>query len=345
MRERKFELAAWEVYEVGKTWVEADGDVAEAIDFLEYYGREMIRLSSPPKLTPYPGEAAQLIYIPLGVGLVIPPWNFPLAILVGTTSASFVTGNAVILKPSSDAPMIATRFMEILEEVGLPQGVVNLLTGPGGEVGNYLVGHPKVRFINFTGSKEVGLQIVERAATTAPGQIWIKRVVAEMGGKDAIIVDDEADLNDALLGVVSSAFGFQGQKCSACSRAIVLDPIYDKFLEGLVERTSRLRVDMPKNPEADLGPVINERAFRSILEYIELGKAEGRLLCGGEPAHFLQSGYFIKPTIFADVKPEARIAQEEIFGPVLSVIKARDFDEAIRIANSTVYGLTGSVYT
>lgn len=345
MRYYKFELAAWEVYEVGKTWVEADADVAEAIDFLEYYGREILKLSAPQPLIPYPGEADELVYIPLGVGLVIPPWNFPLAILVGTTSASFVTGNTVILKPSSDAPMIATRFVEILEEVGLPPGVVNLITGPGGEVGDYLVGHPRIRFINFTGSKEVGLRIVERAAITAPGQIWIKRVVAEMGGKDAIIIDDEADLNDALSGVIASAFGFQGQKCSACSRAIVLHPIYDRFLESLVERASRLRVDMPRNPEADLGPVINERAFRSILDYIELGRGEGRLCCGGEPVHPLQTGYFIKPTVFADVRPDARIAQEEIFGPVLVVIRAKDFDEAIEIANSTVYGLTGSVYT
>ncbi len=343
MRKRRFELDAWMVYEVGKNWIEADADLCEAIDFLEFYGREILRLSQPQPLTPIPGEVNELLYIPLGLGVVIPPWNFPMSIMTGMTSASFVSGNTVILKPSSDSPLTAYKFMEILKEVGLPPGVVNFLPGPGSTVGNSLVAHPKTRFIAFTGSKEVGLGIVELAAKTQPSQIWIKRVIAEMGGKDAIIVDNEAELDKAVEGVVVSAYGFQGQKCSACSRAIVVEDVYDEFLDRLVERIKGIKMGPAEDYENFMGPVINERAFNSIMNYIEIGKGEGRLLCGGEPG--IDEGWFIKPTVIADVQSKARIAQEEIFGPVLAVIRAKDFDDALRIANDTIYGLTGSVYT
>ncbi len=343
MRQKRFEIDALMVYEVGKNWLEADADTAEAIDFLEFYAREAIRYAQPQPLTPYPGELNELEYIPLGVGVVIPPWNFPCAIMVGMTSAALVTGNTVVLKPSSDSPTIAYKFMEILEQAGMPPGVVNFITGPGGGVGNYLVGHPKTRFISFTGSKAVGLGIVELAAKTQPGQIWIKRVIAEMGGKDAIIVDSEADLNDACTGVITSAFGFQGQKCSACSRLILDAKVYDSFLPMIIEKAKAIKVGPTKDYNNYLGPVINQKAFESILNYIEIGKKEGRLLCGGDKAG--GNGYFIQPTIIADVKPDARIAQEEIFGPVLAVIKAKDFDDALTIANNTEYGLTGAVYT
>ncbi len=343
MRKRKLELSAWEVYEVGKPWPEADGDVAEAIDFLEFYGREMIRYAQPQPLVRIPLEKNEQVYIPLGVGIVIPPWNFPLAILVGMTSASIVTGNTVVLKPSSDSPTIGAKFMEILNEVGLPPGVVNFLPGSGAEVGDYLVSHPKTRFISFTGSKAVGLRINELAAKHVPGQIWIKRVVAEMGGKDVILVEEDADLEEAAQGVIASAYGFQGQKCSACSRAVVSSKIYDRFLDMLVERAKRIKVGPAKDPENYMGPVINEKAFSSISEYIETGKREGRLCFGGGKVE--GNGYFLQPTIIADVDPHARIAQEEIFGPVLAVIKADGFDQALQIANCTEYGLTGSLYT
>jgi 1-pyrroline-5-carboxylate dehydrogenase len=353
MRRRRFEMAAWMVYEVGKSWIEADGDVAEAIDFLEFYGREALRYDEPQPVTPYPGELNELFYIPLGVGAVIPPWNFPCAIMVGMTAAALVTGNTVILKPSSDAPTIAAKFMEVLEEAGLPAGVVNFLPGSGASCGDVLVGHPLMRFIAFTGSKEVGLHIIELAAKHQPGQIWIKRVIAEMGGKDTIIVDSEADVADAAAGVVASAFGFQGQKCSACSRVVVDATVYDHFLELLLPKVKAITVGPTRDPKNYLGPVINQKAFESILGYITIGKNEGRLLTGGAPglaasslaASSLASGYFLEPVVFADVAPTARIAQEEIFGPVLAVIRSRDFDGALTIANNTEYGLTGAVYS
>ena len=344
MRRRRLEIDAWEVLEEGKGWLEADADVAEAIDFLEFYGREMLRYAGEQPLVQIQGEKAELFYIPLGVGIIVPPWNFPMAILCGMTSAAVATGNTVILKPSSDSPKIGHLFMEIMKEAGLPQGVINYITGSGSVVGDYLVKHPKTRFISFTGSKEVGLRIVEQAAVTREGQKWIKRVVAEMGGKDAIIVDNESDIDAAVEGVAYSAFGFQGQKCSACSRAIVVADIYDEFLDKLVAKTKTLTVGPTKYYENFMGPVINERAFNTILSYIEKGKKEGgRLMVGGEAAE--GNGYFIKPTIIADVKPGDTIEQEEIFGPVLAVIKAENFDKAIAIANDTVYGLTGAVYT
>ncbi|MEO0071220.1 MAG: L-glutamate gamma-semialdehyde dehydrogenase [candidate division WOR-3 bacterium] len=343
MRSRRFEFDAAMVLEVGKNWIEADADFAEAIDFLEFYSREAIRYDQPCGVTPYSGEIQEVRYIPLGAGVIIPPWNFPCAIMAGMTTAAAVSGNTVVLKPASDAPLIAAMFMECLEEAGLPPGVVNYLTGPGGTVGNYLVEHPKTRFISFTGSKDVGLKIVESAGKLAPGQIWIKRVVAEMGGKDCIIVDSEADLNSAVEGVVVSAFGFQGQKCSACSRLVLDAKIYDQFLDMLIARVKKIKMGPVEEPENWLGPVINAGAFKKIMDYIALGKNEGRLLCGGKGDD--REGFFIQPTIFADVKRNARIAQEEIFGPVLAVIKARNFTDALDIANSTEYGLTGAVYT
>jgi 1-pyrroline-5-carboxylate dehydrogenase len=343
LRDRRIEMAAWQVYEVGKSWVEADADVAEAIDFLDFYGREMIRLAGPQPLVDYPGEKNELKYIPLGVGAVIPPWNFPGAIMIGMTSASFVAGNTVLLKPSSDSPTIAAKFFEILQEVKLPAGVVNFVPGPGRSVGDTFVRHPKTRYIAFTGSMDVGLKINKLAAETVEGQIWIKRVIAEMGGKDAIIVDSDTDVDAAVQGVVLSAFGYQGQKCSACSRAIIVREIYDEFLEKLVRETQKIKVGSPIDRTNFMGPVINEGAMRSIMEYIDIGKKEGRLLVGGEKAP--GDGYFIQPTVIADVDPNARIAKEEIFGPVLAVIRAEDFDNALEIANDTIYGLTGAVYT
>jgi 1-pyrroline-5-carboxylate dehydrogenase len=343
LRRRKHEFSAWLVKEAGKSWAEADADTAEAIDFMEFYGREMIRYSERQPLTPLAGENNELFYIPLGVGVVIPPWNFPLAIMVGMTTAALVTGNTVVLKPASTTPVIAAQFMEILKEAGVPDGVVNFVPGSGAEVGDYLVDHPLTRFISFTGSREVGLRINERAAKTQKGQKWIKRVIAEMGGKDSIIVDKDADLEQAAAAIVASAFGFQGQKCSACSRAIIHEEVYDEVLQKVVDRTNGLTLGDVRDVNNYMGPVIDEGAFNKIMEYIEIGKKEGRLMTGGEGDS--SKGYYIKPTIFADVDPEARIMQEEIFGPVVAFTKAKDFDHALEIANNTEYGLTGSVFT
>jgi 1-pyrroline-5-carboxylate dehydrogenase len=343
MRERRMEFMAWMILEVGKSWVEADADIAEAIDFCEFYGREMIRLGSINPVTSIEGELSELKYIPLGVAVVIPPWNFPMAILVGMTVAALVAGNTVVLKPSSDAPLVAYKFFEVMEEAGIPKGVLNYLSGSGAVVGISAVKHPKTRLIAFTGSKEVGLEITQAAAEIQEGQQWIKRVIAEMGGKDFIIVDDEADLKEAVKGVTTSAFGYQGQKCSACSRVIVIERIYDEFLELFRKETEKISVGPVKDPKNWMGPVINKRAQDSILEYIEIGKNEGNLIIGGKKIE--REGFFIQPTIIADVNSKARIAQEEIFGPVCAVIKAKDINEAIEVANDTEYGLTGSVYT
>ncbi len=348
MRRRKFEFAAWMILEIGKNWVEADADVAEAIDFLEFYGREMLRLGGPQPVVPYPGEENALHYIPLGVGIVIPPWNFPLAILVGMTSAAIVAGNTVILKPSSETPAISFQFAKLMEEVGLPAGVLNFLPGPGASVGDLLVAHAQTRFIAFTGSKEVGLHINELAAKTQPGQIWIKRVIAEMGGKDSIIVDDKVNLDEAVEGVAASAFGFQGQKCSACSRAIVHQNVFDAFKEKLVKRVEQLKIGVPEKQDVDLGPVASKSQFESVLKYIEIGKSEGKLLSGGKVHNSDtkgDTGYFIEPTVIGPVSPAARISQEEIFGPVLALIKAKDWEDALQIANNTEFGLTGGVYS
>jgi 1-pyrroline-5-carboxylate dehydrogenase len=344
LRERRHDLSAWMIFEVGKTWAEADGDTAEAIDFCEFYAREMLRYASPQPIVSIEGEENRLEYIPLGVGVVIPPWNFPLAIMAGMTVASWVTGNTVVLKPSSDAPTIAYKFFEILEEAGLPAGVVNFMTGSGAEVGDVVVDHARTRYVAFTGSKEIGLRINERAAKHQEGQVWIKRVVAEMGGKDAIIVDADTDLDDAATGVVQSAFGFQGQKCSACSRAIIHADVYEPMLERIAARTEKLKLGDPTDGATNLSAVINQKAFKTIGQYIEWGQQEGgRLIAGGGTDG--EEGFYIEPTVIADVKPGDRIEQEEIFGPVLAVIRARDFDDALRIANDTEYGLTGAVYT
>ncbi|HEX5966665.1 MAG TPA: L-glutamate gamma-semialdehyde dehydrogenase [Pyrinomonadaceae bacterium] len=344
MRERKHELSAWMIHEVAKTWAEADGDTAEAIDFCEFYGREMLRYAGDQPLVHVTGEENKLDYIPLGVGAVIPPWNFPLAIMAGMTAASIVTGNTVVLKPSSDAPTIAFKFFEILEEAGMPAGVVNFMTGSGAEVGDVIVDHPKTRYVAFTGSKEIGLRINERAAKVHDGQVWIKRVVAEMGGKDAIIVAGDADLDEAATGVVQSAFGFQGQKCSACSRAIIDASVYDTMLDKIAERTAKIKLADPSDPSTNMSAVINEKAFKTINSYIEKGKSEGgRVLFGGGSDG--EQGFFIEPTVIADVKPGDTIEQEEIFGPVLAVIKAQDYDDALQIANDTQFGLTGAVYS
>jgi 1-pyrroline-5-carboxylate dehydrogenase len=344
IRRRKFEFYAWLTYEVGKNWAEADADVSETIDFLEFYAREALRLAAATTPIQYPGERDELFYIPLGVGAVISPWNFPFAIMAGMTAASIVTGNTVILKPSSDAPTIAAKFVEVLEEAGMPAGVVNFCPGSGAAFGNAIVEHPKTRFIAFTGSKAVGLEIHERAAHTRPGQIWIKRTILEMGGKDSILVCADADLDAAVEGVVASAFGFSGQKCSACSRAIVEAPIYDVFVERLRERVAQLTVGDPA-VNHNLGPVINKAALDSMLATIQAGKKEGRLIAGGQAPATAEGGYYLETTVFADVAPNAVLAQEEIFGPVLALIKVASFEEGLSVANNTEYGLTGSVYT
>jgi 1-pyrroline-5-carboxylate dehydrogenase len=344
IRERKFEFCAWLTLEVGKNWGEADADVGETIDFLEFYAREALRLHEATTPIQFPGERNQLLYIPLGVGAVIPPWNFPFAIMAGMTVASIVCGNTVILKPSVDSPTIAAKFMELLEEVGLPDGVVNLCPGEGKSFGSEIVAHPKTRFIAFTGSKAVGLEIHERAAKTQSGQIFIKRTILEMGGKDSIIVEPDCDLDAALDGVVASAFGFNGQKCSACSRAIVAADIYDVFCDRLQERVAKIKTGDPAD-NIYTGPVISEKSYRKVLDYLDIGKKEGTVLNGGNAIGTSENGYYIAPTVIADVAPTARISLEEIFGPVLAVIKSHSFDDALAIANNTEYGLTGAIYT
>ncbi len=344
LRKRKFEYSAWMVYEVGKNWAEADADLAETIDFAEYYARQAVRLSQAQTDVQLPGEHDTLMYIPLGVSAVIPPWNFPSALMAGMTMASIVCGNTVVMKPSHDSPIIAAKFFEILQEAGMPDGVVNFCPGSGSGFGAALVEHPQVRFIAFTGSKEVGLDINQRAAVPRPGQKWIKRTILEMGGKDSIIVADDANLDAAVEGVAQSAYGFSGQKCSACSRAIVDEEIYDVFLERLKARVEKIAVGDPAENKA-MGPVVSEKQFKKVLGYIDVGKKEGRVIAGGGAAPEAGPGYYIQPTVIADVAPKARIAQEEIFGPVLAVIKAGNFDEALDIANNTEFGLTGSVYS
>jgi 1-pyrroline-5-carboxylate dehydrogenase len=344
LRERKFEFMAWLVFEVSKNWAEADGDVSETIDFCEYYGREALRLSRVETDVQLPGERDRLSYIPLGVGAVIPPWNFPCAIMAGMTMASIVSGNTVILKPSSDSPTIAARFVALLEEAGMPEGVVNFCPGAGATFGDAVVAHPKTRYVAFTGSREIGLHINKTAATQAPGQIWIKRTVLEMGGKDAIVVDADSDLDAAVEGVAQAAFGFQGQKCSACSRAIIDERVYDKFLEQLKARVEKITVGDPAD-NANMGAVINEGSMKDILNYIEVGKKDGRLITGGARDTKAGEGYFIQPTVIADIPPKSKLEQEEVFGPVLAVIKSKNFDHAMEIANGTEFGLTGAVYT
>ncbi|MFQ5847374.1 MAG: L-glutamate gamma-semialdehyde dehydrogenase [Candidatus Methylomirabilales bacterium] len=344
MRRKRVELAAWEVFEVGKPWREADADVAEAIDYLEYYGREMVRLGEARRLGDVPGEVNEYLYQPRGVAVIIAPWNFPLAILTGMTSAALVTGNAAIMKPAEQSPLMAWHLMEILREAGFPAGVANYLPGLGEEVGEYLVTSPSVDLVAFTGSREVGLRIYELAAKVREGQRGLKGVVAEMGGKNAIIVDEDADLDETIRGVVSSAFGYAGQKCSACSRAIVVGSAYEAFLERLAEAAASLTVGPADDPGTVIGPLIDEEAYRKVLRYIEQGRAEARVIVETDVSR-LTSGSYVGPTVFADVPPEAAIAQEEIFGPVLAVIRATDFEAALAIANATEYALTGGLYS
>ncbi len=343
IRRRKHEFSALLTKEAGKPWNEADADTAEAIDFLEFYARQMLQIKDGVKVESRPGEFNRYGYIPLGVGIVISPWNFPFAIMAGTTVAAIVTGNTVLLKPASTTPVVAAKFVEVMEEAGLPKGVLNYVPGSGAEVGDYLVDHPKTRFISFTGSRDVGVRIYERASKVNEGQIWLKRVIAEMGGKDTIVVDSDSDLELAAKSIVASAFGFSGQKCSACSRAIVLEDVYDTVLDRVVELTKELTVGNPVDRSNFMGPVIDQAAFDKIMSYVEIGKEEGRLMAGGEGDN--STGFFVQPTIFADLKREDRLMKEEIFGPVVAFAKAKDFTEAIEIANDTDYGLTGAVIT
>jgi len=343
-RERRFELAAWIVHETGKPWRESDADVAESIDFCEYYAAEMVRLAKPQRRD-VPGEENEYFYEPRGVAVVIAPWNFPLAILTGMASAALVAGNTVIFKPAEPSAVIGAKLMEVIQEAGVPKGVVNFLPGVGREIGPTLIGHKDVAMIAFTGSLGVGLWINEEASKTASGQDHVKRVIAEMGGKNAVIVDSDADLDEAVKGVVDSAFGYQGQKCSAGSRAIVLEPVYDAFLARLIEATKSLKIAPAEDPGCAVGPVIDDKAKARIEEMIETGKKEARLAFAGELGELKGEGYFIAPHIFAEVAPNAVIAQEEIFGPVLSVIKARDLDDALEIANGTKYALTGAFFS
>lgn len=343
LRSRIHEYCAWLVCEVSKTWPEAYAEAAEAVDFMEYYAREMMRLAGAHPVAPYPGEENELRYVPLGVGAVIAPWNFPLAILCGMATAAAVAGNTVVAKPSSSSPVVAARLFALLDEAGFPAGVLNFVPGAGAQVGDVLVSHPGVRFVSFTGSREVGVRIFGMAAEVHPGQRWLKRTVLEMGGKDAIIVDSSADLSSAADGVVASAFGFQGQKCSACSRLIVVEDVHDRVLDAVADRAMGLTVGDPADRETALGAVIDARAKARIDAVIAEGSTAGRLVVSGgsTPA----GGAFVPPTVIADVAPDARIAQEEIFGPVLAVLKARDFQHALEIANCTDYGLTGGVYS
>jgi 1-pyrroline-5-carboxylate dehydrogenase len=343
MRRRKFEMLAWEVYEGGKPWAEADAQFAEAIDFLEYYAREMLRLKDGVEIYSVPGEESRYFYQPMGVGVVIAPWNFPTAILTGMSSAAVVTGNTIIMKPSEFTSVLGAKIMEIFEEAGAPPGVVNFLPGYGGEIGDYLVTDPRTRFISFTGSMKTGLRINELAARQIESQRWIKRVITEMGGKDAMIIDDSADLDAAAADIVTSAYGYAGQKCSAASRAILHGNVYNEVLQKVVEKAKALKVGVPESVDVGMGPVISEPQFEKISSYIDVGKEEGERLVGDDPGDPAK-GYFVSPTVL-EVDPKARVAQEEIFGPVLSVIKARDFEDALSIANDNPYGLTGGVYS
>ncbi|MSU80305.1 MAG: L-glutamate gamma-semialdehyde dehydrogenase [Gemmataceae bacterium] len=344
MRRRRFELAAWQVFECAKNWREADADVCEAIDFLEYYALEMRRLAKPFGRS-LPGEDNVNTYEPRGVAVVIAPWNFPLAILCGMTAAAVVTGNTVIMKPAEQSSVIAAKLMEVFVEAGLPAGVVNYLPGVGEEIGPTLAEHPDVALVAFTGSRGVGMLLNRQTANLAEGQSHIKRLIAELGGKNAIIIDDDADLDEAVNGVVASTFGYQGQKCSACSRAIVLAPLYDVFLERLIEATKSLKIGPAEDPSCKVGPVIDDESRRRILAAIDKGKQEARLAYAGELGFLSSEGTYVAPHIFADVPPTAAIALEEIFGPVLIVMKAVNLDESLRIANGTAYALTGGVYS
>lgn len=343
MRRRKRELEAWLVYEIGKNYVEASAEVAEMIDFTEYYARQALRhVGGLGHLNAVPGEENASFYIPLGAGLTISPWNFPMALMTGMTVGAIVVGNTVVCKPAEDTVVSLSKVFDIFEEAGLPPGVVNYLPGVGAEVGAYLVEHPRTRFINFTGSLATGKRINESAARIVDGQRWFKRVFLELGGKDAILVDETADLEAAALGVIQSAYGYQGQKCSACSRLIVVDSVYDALLERVVERAKKLNV-APADQNPDLGPVCNLAQDAKVREYLDIGRNEGKLLTGGRRLE--GEGFFIEPTVFGDVAPGARLAQEEVFGPVVAAMRVKDFTEGMAVVNNTVYGLTGALYT
>ena len=341
MRERRWELAAWEVFEVGKGWREADADVIEAIDYLAYYGREMLRMAEPRETQQLPGETNIYCYEPRGVAAVIAPWNFPLAILTGMTAAALVTGNCALMKPAEQSPMMAVHLLEMLREAGLPEDACQLLQG-GGEIGAHLVRSPKIHIIAFTGSREVGLEILREAYTHRPGQDHVKRVVCEMGGKNALIVDTDADLDEAVVHIIDSAFGYQGQKCSAASRLILLEEIDDRLLARLVEAVRSLKIGPPEDPRNAIGPVIDAEAKERIAGYVNIGKKEAKCVLEMEAP---KDGMFVGPVIFSEVDPLSRIAQEEIFGPVVSVIKARDFDQAVEIANQSLFALTGGIFS
>lgn len=342
MRRRKFELAAWETFEAGKNYLEAEADVAEAIDFCEYYAREALKLAASVPSYPYPGEENSSFLLPIGAGVVIPPWNFLLAILVGTAVGPVVVGNTVVIKPSPDTPVIAQKFMECVAEAGFPPGVFNLLTGEDKDIGDALVDHPKTRFINFTGSLATGLRIYERAAVVHKNQRWLKKVFAELGGKDTLIVDETADLELAAAAAVASAFGFQGQKCSALSRLIIVQDVYDELLAAVLAKTKMLSLG-PAEENHEVCAVINQKAVDKILGYIERAKQDASLLCGG--GRGAETGYFIEPTVFGNVSSKAALAREEVFGPVLAVLQAKDFAHALSLANDTDYGLTGGVFS
>lgn len=341
-RKNRFDLMALQVFETGKPWKEADGDIAEAIDFCEYYAREMLRLSEPRRVSYVGGESGHYYYIPKGVSLVIAPWNFPLAILCGMVAASVVTGNTVIMKPAEQSSVTAMKLMELLIEAGLPPGVVNFLPGYGEEVGAYLAAHKDIHMTAFTGSRAVGLKLLQQASQVSPGQKHVKNCIIEMGGKNAIIVDSDADLDEAVDGIVYSAFGFSGQKCSACSRVIVLEENYNRFLERFIEATRSIKVRPSDDPEAFLGPVIDEDAYKRILSTIEKAKEKHHLAFQGDVP---KGGHFVPPTVFTEVSGDSELAQEEIFGPVVAIIKVKNLDEALEVANSTDYALTGGIYS
>jgi RHH-type proline utilization regulon transcriptional repressor/proline dehydrogenase/delta 1-pyrroline-5-carboxylate dehydrogenase len=341
-RKDTFALSAWQVLEVGKQYDQAQADVAEAIDFLEYYAREMIRLGKPQRMGRAPGEMSQLIYQPKGIAAVIAPWNFPLAISCGMSAAAIVAGNPVLYKPAGPSSVVGFTLAEIFRKAGLPDGVFNYVPGRGSVMGDYLVEHPDISLIAFTGSMEVGHRIINKASVVHPGQKQIKKVIAELGGKNAIIIDDDADLDEAIREVLHSAFAFQGQKCSACSRVIVVEPIYAKFIERLVEGARSLAVGPAEDPTYFMGPVVDDKAQANVLKYIEIAKSEGKLLVSSSAP---SNGYYVPLTIVEGITPEHRIAQEEVFGPVLSVMKVKNFDQAIEWANSTRYSLTGAVFS
>ncbi|MBC8456152.1 aldehyde dehydrogenase family protein [bacterium] len=343
MRQRQMDLASWIVYEIGKNWLDADREVSDAIDSLEFYAREALRYATGQSLTKIPTVKNDLKFVPLGVGVILPSWNFPLSDLVNMTAAAIVTGNTVILQPSSESPVIAYKFLEILKEIEMPDGIVNFLPGSGAEVGEFLVKHPQIRFIGFTGSTKVGSRLIEIASKRTKEQKWIKQVIAGMSGINAIIIDKTADLKDAAKGVVESAFGFQGQKCTSCSRVIIDKAIYNKAISLILKETKNIQIGNPIDMENTFGSVIHETAMERILNFIETAKKEGELIHGGK--RYGRKRFIIQPTIFKNVSADAKIVQEEVLGPVLMITKSKNFDDAIDIANNTMYGLTGAVYT